>query len=106
MKGVKASLALNPPTPFFAKNLLSELDEVLIMTVNPGFDGQKLIPSTIEKIKKVRNVFSKDIKVDGGINEKTIRKIVDAGANVLVLGSYFFHSKDPKEALQRLKKLL
>ncbi len=90
MKGVKAALALNPPTPFFAQNLSNELDEILIMTVNPGFGGQKLIPSTLEKIKKVRSVFEKDIKVDGGVNEDTIRDIRDAGANVFVVGKLFF----------------
>lgn len=106
MKGVKAALALNPPTPFFAQNISGELDEILIMSVNPGFGGQELIHSTLEKIRKVRSVFSKDIKVDGGVNEHTIREIRDAGANVLVIGNYFFHSKNPKEALQKLRNLL
>lgn len=105
-KGVKVSLALNPPTPFFAKNLADELDEVLIMTVNPGFGGQVLISSTLEKIKDIRSKFSKDIKVDGGINESSIREIKDAGANVFIIGSYFFHSENPKEALKKLKSLL
>lgn len=106
LKGVETAIALNPPTPFFIQNLIGELDEILIMSVNPGFGGQELITSTIEKIKKVRSVFSKDIKVDGGINEYTIREIRDAGANVFVIGSYFFHSLNPKEALQKLKNLL
>lgn len=105
-QGVKAAIALNPPTPFFAQNLSNELDEILIMTVNPGFGGQKLIPSTLEKIKKVRDVFSKDIKVDGGVNEETIREIRDVGANVFVIGSYFFRSQNPKETLQKLRNLL
>lgn len=105
-KGVKVSLALNPPTAFFAENLADELDEVLVMTVNPGFGGQVLISSTLKKIRDIRNKFSKDIKVDGGINEKTIRAIKDAGANVFIIGSYFFHSKNPREALQKLKNLL
>lgn len=105
-KGVKAGLALNPPTPFFAQNLLSELDEILIMSVNPGFGGQKLIPSTIEKIKKVRSAFEKDIKIDGGVNEDTVKNVVDAGANILVVGSYFFRSNNPKEALQKLQNLI
>jgi len=105
-KGVKVSLALNPPTKFFAGNLADELDEVLVMTVNPGFGGQVLISSTLEKIRDIRSKFSKDIKVDGGINEKTIKDIKDAGANVFIIGSYFFRSQNPKEALQKLKKLL
>jgi ribulose-phosphate 3-epimerase len=106
MKGVKSAIALNPPTPFFASSISNELDEILLMSVNPGFGGQELIPSTLEKIKKVRSLFSKDIKVDGGINEDTIREIRDAGANVFVIGNYFFHSKNPKEALKKLHSLL
>ena len=106
IKGVKAAIALNPPTPFFAQNLSDELDEILIMSVNPGFGGQELIHSTLKKLKEVRSVFSKDIKVDGGVNEHTIRGIRDAGANVFVIGNYFFHSPNPKEALQKLKNLL
>jgi ribulose-phosphate 3-epimerase len=105
-KGVKVSLALNPPTGFFAGNFANELDEVLIMTVNPGFGGQVLIASTLEKIRDIRSKFSKDIKVDGGINENSIREIKDAGANVFIIGSYFFHSKNPKEALRKLRNLL
>ena len=105
-KGAKAALALNPPTPFFAKNIVAELDEILIMSVNPGFGGQELIPSTIKKIKEVRSAFKGDIKVDGGINEDTVREIKDAGANVFVIGSYFFCSEDPKEALKKLRNLL
>ncbi|MCK4904639.1 ribulose-phosphate 3-epimerase [bacterium] len=105
-KGVKVSLALNPPTPFFAENLADELNEVLVMTVNPGFGGQALITSAIDKIRNIRSIFSKDIKVDGGVNEDTISKTTDAGANVLVVGSYFFRSKNPKEALQKLKNLI
>jgi len=104
-KGVRAAVALNPPTPFFVHNLSDELDEILIMTVNPGFGGQRLIPSTLDKVKKARSLFQKDIKVDGGVNEDTIKELVEAGANILVVGSYFFHSKDPKEALNRLSSL-
>ena len=105
-KGIKAALALNPPTPFFAESLCDILDEILVMSVNPGFGGQELIPSTLEKIKKARSIFSKDIKVDGGINEDTIKEIRDAGANVFVIGNYFFHSPNPKEALSKLRNLL
>lgn len=105
-KGVKVSLALNPPTDFFAGNLADELDEVLIMTVNPGWGGQVLISSTLKKIKDIRSKFSKDIKVDGGMNESTIREIKDAGANVFIIGSYFFHSENPKESLKKLRNLL
>ncbi len=105
-KGVKVSLALNPPTPFFAQELSDELDEILIMTVNPGFGGQVLIASTLEKIRDIRSKFSKDIKVDGGINGNTIKKIRDAGANIFIIGSYFFRSTNPKEALRKLRDLL
>ncbi len=105
-KGIKVSLALNPPTPFFAQDLSDELDEILIMTVNPGFGGQVLIASTLEKIRDVRSNFLKDIKVDGGINGDSIKDIRDAGANIFVIGSYFFRSQNPKEALKKLRDLL
>lgn len=103
---VEAALALNPPTPFFFQSILRELDEILIMSVNPGFGGQELMPSVVQKIRDIRKVFDKDIKVDGGINEGTIKEIRDSGANVFVIGSYFFRSENPKEALQRLKNLI
>ncbi|MBN1469168.1 MAG: ribulose-phosphate 3-epimerase [Fusobacteriaceae bacterium] len=90
--GVKAGVSLNPHTPVeMIKHLIPELDMVLIMSVNPGFGGQSFIPFALDKIKAVRALSSTiDIEVDGGIVEETGKLCVEAGANVLVAGSYIF----------------
>lgn len=102
-KGARPAIALNPATPLCIKGLLNELDMVLVMSVNPGFAGQRFIPEVLPKIKDLRHIFSDDIAVDGGINDKTAKEAVKAGANILVAGSYFYNSKDPKEAVKKLK---
>ncbi|MDE4542161.1 ribulose-phosphate 3-epimerase [Thermoanaerobacterium sp. R66] len=92
-EGIKASIAISPDTPIeVIKNILKDLDMVLMMTVNPGFSGQSFKPYVVEKIKRVKEICSNEninplIEVDGSINEKTIPKVVEAGANVLVLGT-------------------
>ena len=90
--GKKVGVALNPSTPpDFIKYDLDNIDMVLIMTVNPGFGGQKFIPEMLPKIKELRNLAPEiDIQVDGGINDKTGKLAVQAGANILVAGSYIF----------------
>lgn len=94
--GVKAGVAVNPDTPVSAlKPYLDKVDMVLIMTVNPGFGGQKLIPHTIEKVKEVVELreagkLNFDIEVDGGINLDTIDSVLEAGANIIVAGSAIF----------------
>ncbi|HAS79399.1 MAG TPA: ribulose-phosphate 3-epimerase [Fusobacteriaceae bacterium] len=102
--GLKAGVALNPATPVEnLKYVIDELDMVLIMSVNPGFGGQKFIPSTIKKIKDVRELSSTiDIQVDGGITDTTIKPCIEAGANVFVAGSFVFGG-DYKEQIQKLK---
>ena len=104
--GVKAGVSLNPHTPVETiKHLIPELDMVLIMSVNPGFGGQSFIPFSVDKIKEVRNLSKTvDIQVDGGINEETGRLCVEAGATVLVAGSYVFNG-DYKEKIDSLAKL-
>lgn len=104
--GVKAGVSLNPHTPVETiKHLIPELDMVLIMSVNPGFGGQSFIPFSLDKIRQVRALSSSiDIEVDGGINEETGRLCVEAGATVLVAGSYVFNG-DYKEKIQSLAKL-
>ncbi len=93
---VKAGVALNPATPLSALNyVIQDVDMVLIMTVNPGFGGQAYIPAMTEKIRAVREIrdsknLSFDIQVDGGINKDTIEEVLQAGANVLVMGSSVF----------------
>ena len=96
-KGVKAAVALNPATPTFVlKDIIGNLDMVLIMSVNPGFGGQKFIPYSINKIKEVKEMAiaanNSDIliQVDGGIDKNNVQSVIDAGANVIVAGSAVF----------------
>ncbi|MBQ3863141.1 MAG: ribulose-phosphate 3-epimerase [Schwartzia sp.] len=107
--GLKAGLALNPGTSVSeADALLDELDMVLIMTVNPGFGGQKFIPSTVRKIQQLRDMMNErkldiDIEVDGGINPSTAKEVIAAGANVLVAGSAVFGSDNLAAAITSLR---
>lgn len=109
-KGVKAAIALNPGTPVAnLKDLISELDMVLIMTVNPGFGGQKFIDYTKNKVKELKELaleFNKDllIQVDGGIDISNIRDIVACGANVIVAGSSVFKDGNVGDNLKALKE--
>lgn len=101
-KGLKAGVALNPATPLSTlEYILDKVDMILIMTVNPGFGGQTYLESCTEKIKQLRNMIqdrhlSVDIEVDGGIKQSNIRKIIDAGANVIVAGSSVFGADTQK----------
>ncbi len=102
--GKKVGVALNPSTSLdVIKYDLDNIDMILIMTVNPGFGGQKFIPEMIQKIKDLRKINKNiDIEVDGGINDKTAKLVKEAGANVLVAGSYIF-SGNYKEKIDSLK---
>ncbi|MEM9706036.1 MAG: ribulose-phosphate 3-epimerase [Pseudomonadota bacterium] len=97
-RGAKAGVALNPATPVEAiEPIIGEIDLVLVMSVNPGFGGQKFIPSQIEKIKKVRRLIDQSdrdimLQVDGGVNAETAPSVIAAGATVLVAGSAVFRS--------------
>jgi len=108
--GMKAGVALNPHSPVnFLEYVMDQLDLVLVMTVNPGFGGQKFIEPVVPKIRKVREMIDRTgrdifLEVDGGINSKTCRKVIDAGANLLVAGSAIFSSKDYVKAISELKK--
>ncbi len=101
---VRAAVALNPATPLeMITEVIDDVDMILLMTVNPGFGGQDFINSTLEKIAALREIAPKlDIQVDGGINPQTARMCVEAGANILVAGSYIFGAKDRKKAIQSL----
>ena len=94
--GLKAGVALNPATPISVlENILELPDMFLMMSVNPGFGGQKLIPYVLEKIRSLRKILNergldKDIEIDGGVTLENIRQILDAGANVIVAGSSVF----------------
>lgn len=102
--GIKLGISLNPNTPLTKiKQAFRVADFVLVMSVNPGFGGQKFIPKVLPKIKKLRSKFRGDISVDGGINDKVAVKLIRAGANILIAGSYVFGAKDTKLAIERLK---
>jgi len=109
--GMKAGVALNPHSPVEAiYDLLDEIDLVCIMSVNPGFGGQKFIPQTIQKIKNLRqrineNNLSTLIEIDGGVTLENAKSIVDAGAHVLVAGNTVFSSPDPIATIKSLKAL-
>jgi len=103
---IKASVAINPKTPLkYIKKILDEVEIVLIMTVEPGFSGQKFIENCMGKVKELRKLKPNlDIEVDGGVNDKTAKLAVKAGANVLVVSSYIFKSKDKVKAIKDILK--
>lgn len=105
--GCKAGVALNPATPVETLvDILHAVDMVLIMSVNPGFGGQKFIPRALDKVRRLR-ALAPDllIQVDGGVNAETGAQLVAAGADVLVAGSYVFGAAEPKEAIHSLYTL-
>jgi ribulose-phosphate 3-epimerase len=107
--GVRPSVVINPSTPVaHVEDILADVDMVLVMSVNPGFGGQSFIPHTLEKIRRLRELITgrklkTEIEVDGGINSTTARQVLDAGATVLVAGSYVFGSKDYAAAIKSLR---
>lgn len=107
--GVKAGVVLNPATPVqWIEPMIEELDMVLLMSVNPGFGGQKFIPFVVDKIKQVHDLAKQkgveiEIEVDGGVNEETARACVEAGATILVAGSAVFNQEDREKAISLLK---
>ncbi len=109
--GMKAAVTLNPHVPVeLLGDVLADLDMVLLMSVNPGFGGQKFIPQTIDKVQRLRRMIDERglstlIEVDGGVNASTGAALVEAGADVLVAGSYVFSHEDPKAAIHSLKEL-
>ncbi|QRK09350.1 ribulose-phosphate 3-epimerase [Archangium violaceum] len=107
--GAKPAVVLNPATPLSAvEEVLGDVEMVLLMSVNPGFGGQSFIAPTVDKVRRLRAMLdarglSTHIEVDGGINAETARRVVDAGADVLVAGSYVFGSKDYAAAIRSLR---
>ncbi|MBT2687987.1 ribulose-phosphate 3-epimerase [Bacillus sp. ISL-47] len=107
--GVKPGVVLNPATPVNAiEHIIEDLDMVLLMSVNPGFGGQKFIPSVLPKISAVKKMADAkgleiEIEVDGGVNEETAKLCVEAGANVLVAGSAIYNQTDRAKAIAALK---
>ena len=109
--GMKAGVTLNPATPVCVlEDIIRDVDMVLLMSVNPGFGGQKFIENTIRKVERLRKMISEAethtlIEVDGGVQAETAPRLVKAGVDVLVSGSYVFKSTDPYSTIQALKKL-
>ncbi|MDR4886542.1 ribulose-phosphate 3-epimerase [Fredinandcohnia sp. QZ13] len=109
--GVKAGVVLNPATPVDSiKHVIDDIDLVLLMTVNPGFGGQKFIHSVLPKIEEVAQMVKEknlnvEIEVDGGVNQETARLCVNAGANVLVAGSAIYNQEDRKAAIEKIRSL-
>lgn len=109
--GMKAAVTLNPSTPVSVlEDVISEVEMVLLMSVNPGFGGQKFIENTINKVKRLRQMIDESgsralIEIDGGVQKETAPRLVAAGADVLVSGSYIFKAADPESVIKELKAL-
>jgi ribulose-phosphate 3-epimerase len=109
--GMKAGVALNPSTPVNTlEDIIGDVDMVLLMSVNPGFGGQKFIERTIDKVKALRQMIDATgkevlIEVDGGVQGETAPRLVKAGVDVLVSGSYVFKSENPLATIESLKEL-
>lgn len=110
-EGMKAGVALNPHTPVsVVADVIKDIDLLLIMSVNPGFGGQKFIEHTYEKVTRAKELILKNesktlIEVDGGVTDKNAKKLVECGADVLVAGSYVFNSFSPVETIAGLKAI-
>jgi ribulose-phosphate 3-epimerase len=109
--GMKASVCLNPHTPVSVlTDIISELDMVLLMSVNPGFGGQQFIANICNKVNQLKNLLKIKnpgclIEVDGGVNYETGKMLIEAGTDVLVAGSFVFSSENPKDTISRLRNL-
>ncbi len=109
--GMKAGVTLNPSTPVSClEDVIGDVDMVLLMSVNPGFGGQKFIENTINKAQRLRKLIAESgskalIEVDGGVQGETAPRLVAAGVDVLVSGSYVFRAQDPHEVIRQLKEL-
>lgn len=109
--GMKAGITLCPATPISTlEDIIGELDMVLLMSVEPGFGGQKFIPHTLQKTRGLRKLIDQSgskalIEIDGGVNDVTAPQLVEAGADILVAGSYVFNAKNPEQVISSLKSL-
>ena len=109
--GMKAGVTLNPSTPVSVlEDIIGDVEMVLLMSVNPGFGGQKFIENTIEKVKRLRQMINEKgcktlIEVDGGVQGETAPRLVEAGVDVLVSGSYVFGANDPEGVIRSLRAL-
>ena len=106
--GMKAGVTLNPATPVsLLRDIVAQVELVLLMSVNPGFGGQKFIPNTLNKVRELRRLIAETgsqalIEVDGGVNDATGKQLAEAGADILVAGNYVFKAADPLQAIDTL----
>ena len=112
-KGIRAGVALNPHTPLVSvEEILPDVDLILIMSVNPGFGGQRLIPGALDKLRRTRELLADkelsqvEVEVDGGIKLDNIGRVAEAGAQVIVSGSGIFGAPDPAEMVRQMKQVL
>lgn len=111
-EGMKAGVALNPHTPISTlEDIIQDIDLVCLMSVNPGFGGQSFIENTYEKVTKLKKLITSKsaetlIEIDGGVTDSNAKKLIDAGADVLVAGSFVFKSEDPKDTCNKLKAII
>ena len=109
VKGMKAGVALNPHTPVnLLEPIINDIDVVCIMSVNPGFGGQRFIETTYQKVSKLRGIIEEKnattlIEIDGGVTDQNAKRLVESGADVLVAGSFVFSSENPQETIKGLK---
>lgn len=105
--GIKVGLALNPGTPASAIKEVAHLaDMILVMSVNPGFTGQKFLPEVLDKVREIRAMAPEtDIQIDGGIGMQNIYDVTEAGANVIVAGAAVYYAENPAEAIRKLKEM-
>jgi ribulose-phosphate 3-epimerase len=110
-EGMKAGVTLNPHTPIsLLEDIIQDVDMVLLMSVNPGFGGQSFIEHSVEKTARLKDMINRKglhtlIEVDGGVNKETAKRLLTAGADVLVTGSYIFKASNPQQAIKELKNL-
>ena len=110
-KGMKAGVALNPHTPVnLLEPIINDIDVVCIMSVNPGFGGQRFIETTYQKVSKLRGIIEENnattlIEIDGGVTDQNAKRLVESGADVLVAGSFVFSSEKPQETIRGLKNI-
>ena len=111
-EGMKAGVALNPHTPVsLLKDVINDIDQVIIMSVNPGFGGQSFIENTYKKVRELKEIIlthnaSTRIEIDGGVTDANAQELINCGADVLVAGSYIFKASDPVSTIENLKKLI
>ena len=111
-EGMKAGVALNPHTPVsLLKDVINDIEQVIIMSVNPGFGGQSFIENTYKKVRELKEIIlthnaSTRIEIDGGVTDANAQELINCGADVLVAGSYIFKASDPISTIENLKKLI